>query len=402
MAGAAIAIALSVIPLIVVIEVSDGMIEGITRRFIELETGHIQLMPFEASSVKELKNVSLELMELPGVRYAAPVYRGTALIYSKSFRTGIQIKAFPEDILEKDDGFRKYLEIIDGDFDLSDQSGILLSKEIAGQLNISTGETVKLLTAKRTRSGKMILRPEQFIVRGIFSTGYYEVDALSGYIGLEKGEKLFSGDGQLIIQCKIDDPYNGADAAAMQMQKSLDTDMSATTWYRMQRSMYESLYTTRILLIFIMAIILVVAAVNITSSMIIMVIERQQDIAILKSCGTSRRQIRNSFIITGMITGIAGAAAGTLTGLAIAVNVNGIINFFQTFSGWFNREILNSSETFSLLSASTYYLDEIPVDLDPQKIIAVAAGAVVLSVIAAVLPAHKAEKLMPLEIMRKH
>ena len=402
MAGAAIAIALSVIPLIVVIEVSDGMIEGITRRFIELETGHIQLMPFEESSVKELSDVSMELMELPEVKYAAPVYRGTALIYSSGFRTGIQIKAFPGDMLEKDEGFRKYLEIIDGDFDLSDQSGIMLSREIARQLDITTGESVKMLTAKRTKSGKMILRPEQFVVKGIFSTGYYEVDALSGYIGLDKAEKLFSGEGQLNIQCKIDDPYNEADDAVMKIQKSLPIDMSATTWYRIQRSMYESLYTTRVLLIFIMAIILIVAAVNITSSMIIMVIERQQDIAILKSCGTGRRQIRNSFIITGMMTGIAGAAAGTAAGLIIAVNVNEIINFFQTASAWFNREILNSSETFSLLSASSYYLDEIPVDIDPQKITAVAAGAIVLSVIAAVMPARKAERMMPLEIMRKH
>ena len=402
MAGAAIAIALSVIPLIVVIEVSDGMIEGITRRFIELETGHIQVIPDENVEIDELYAISDKLMALPDVNYASPVYRGTALIYSKSGRTGIQIKALPEEILNEDEGFKKYLEIKDGSFDLKNGSAIMLSQQIADQLEVRTGESVKILTAKTTSSGRVILRPESFSITGIFSTGYYEVDALSGYINLEKGQKLFRGEGYLCIQCKIADPYKNANRTAIEIQSAAGIGVSTVTWYRMQKSMYESLYTTRMLLVFIMAIIVIVASVNITSSMIIMVIERRQDIAILKSCGTGSRQIRNSFIITGMMTGFSGAVVGIIAGLLISINVNSLVRFFQTMSIWFNSIILHNEESFSILSASQYYLEEIPVDIDPGKILAVGVGAVILSVLAAVLPARKAEKLMPLEIMRKH
>ncbi|HAK47225.1 MAG TPA: hypothetical protein DCO79_15065 [Spirochaeta sp.] len=401
MAGAAIAVALSVIPMIVVIEVSDGMIEGITRRFIELETGHIQLSPYDDMDMNGYEELSLQLMEIPEVEYASPVYRGTGLIYSAGNRTGIQIKALPDDILEKDDGFRKYLEIKEGSFDLSDSSGIMLSGEIAGLLGVGTGDDVKLLTAKTTRSGRILLRPEAFKVKGIFSTGYYEVDAMTGYIGLEKGEKLFRDEGYLSIQCKIKDPYRSAELTAVKISNTIDLDISTVTWYNMQRSMYESLYTTRILLVFIMGIIIIVAAVNITSSMIIMVIERRSDIAILKSCGTSNRQIRNSFIVTGMITGLSGAAAGTIAGLLISVNINSVIHFFQKLSELFSS-ISRAGDSFSIISASTYYLEEIPVELDPGKILAVGLAAVVLSVIAALMPARKAEKMMPLDIMRKH
>lgn len=401
MAGAAIAVALSIIPLIVVIEVSDGMIEGITRRFIELETGHIQAAPFEDSTVEELTGVSRALMQLSEVTYAAPVYRGTGLIYSKYNRTGIQLKGLPEDIITEDRGFGKYLEIIEGQFDLSDQSGIMLSGEIAQLLEIKTGDIVKLLTAKTAKNGKVLLRPEAFTVKGIFSTGYYEVDSLSGYLNLTKAEEIFKGEGSLSIQCKITDPYNGAEHASLRIEEAAGIDISTVTWYRMQKSMYESLYTTRMLLIFIMAIIVLVASVNITSSMIIMVIERRQDIAILKSCGADNGQIRNAFIITGMMTGISGALAGTIAGLLISVNVNALMRFFQALSGWFNS-LRRADDSYSILSASKYYLEEIPVDIEPGKIIAVGVGAIVLSVLAAVLPSHKAGKMMPLDIMRKH
>ncbi|MDC7227486.1 MAG: ABC transporter permease [Spirochaetales bacterium] len=401
MAGAAIAVALSVVPMIVVIEVSDGMIEGITRRFIELETGHVQLAPLDDLDVEAYLRLSEEIETLPEVLNASPVYRGTGLIYSEYSRTGIQLKAMPPDIFEKDQGFRRFLEISGGSFDLRNPSDIMLSTEIASQLDVEAGEQIKLLTAKTTSTGKIILRPEAFTVTGIFSTGYYEVDAMSGYISLDKGEKLFRGEGYLSIQCKIKDPYNGVDDAVRSIQENIDTEMTAAGWYNMQRSMYESLYTTRVLLVFIMGIIIVVAAVNIASSMIIMVIERRADIAIMKSCGTSGRQIRQAFIYTGMITGLSGAAVGTIAGLLISVNINSIIQFFQTVSDGIGN-LSGHQDSFSIISASAYYLEEIPVDIDPGKILTVAAAAVLLSVFAAVMPARKAEKMMPLEIMRKH
>ena len=401
MAGAAIAVALSVIPMIVVIEVSDGMIEGITRRFIELETGHIQATPMEELSVEEYGRLGVELMDVPGVEYAAPVYRGTGLIYSAQERTGLQVKGLPTDILEKDAGFRKFLEIEEGVFDLGDPSGIMLSAQIAEQLEAEVGDEVKLLTAKTTSRGRILLRPEAFTVKGIFSTGYYEVDALSAYINFEKSDRLFRGEGYLTIQCKVADPYSDIEPLAAEIKKAAHTDVSISTWYSMQRSMYESLYTTRLLLVFIMGIIIIVAAVNIASSMIIMVIERRSDIAILKSCGTSNSQIRNSFIITGFMTGLSGAVAGTLAGILITVNVNRIIDFFTLASAWIGS-IFRDSGRFSILSASTFYLEDIPIQLEPSKIIAVGLASVILSVIAAVLPARKAEKMMPLEIMQKH
>ena len=151
-----------------------------------------------------------------------------------------------------------------------------------------------------------------------------------------------------------------------------------------------------------MAIIVVVASVNITSSMIIIVIEKQQDIAILKSCGTSGVQIRTAFLITGMFTGLTGVAAGTAAGLALSININRIIKWFQVASDFISGTLNLNDNSFSIDSASAYYLEEIPVSIDPANIVLVGCGAVLLAVAAAIIPAHKAEKLMPLEIMRKH
>ena len=100
MAGAAIAIALSLIPLVVVIEVADGMIEGITRRFIELETGHVQASPVNDMSIEEISNLCEDISKLTDVNCAYPVYSGTGLIYSPDAKTGVHLKAFPKNIME--------------------------------------------------------------------------------------------------------------------------------------------------------------------------------------------------------------------------------------------------------------------------------------------------------------
>ncbi|MBI9106051.1 MAG: ABC transporter permease [Spirochaetales bacterium] len=394
MAGAVIAVALSIIPLIVVLEVSDGMIEGITRRFIELETGHLQVSSYEEMSVSEMEKVSRELEELPEIIYASPVYRGMGLIYSENYKSGIQVKALPPDIYEKDSGFRNYLEITGGEFDLSGGENIMLSSELARQLGVKAGQQIKLLTGKTAKNGKMILRPEMYEISGIFSTGYYEVDSMTAYINLEKGEKLFRGEGRLHIQCKIIDPYDSADQTALMIRDKYES-FSTVTWFRMQKSMYESLYTTRILLLFIMAIIVIVAAVNIASSLLIMVVERRQDIAILKSCGTSNIHIRRAFIYTGMFTGIIGAVAGITIGLLISMNINGIIQFIRNTVSFI-------SGSPAVLSASEYYLEQIPVKVKIPEILIVAVTTVLLSTAAALHPARKAEKMSPKEIMQKH
>ena len=297
-------------------------------------------------------------------------------------------------------GFRDYLEIKEGNFDLQESNGIMLSEEIAKKLRVKTGDKIKILTAKTAKNGRLLLRTEAFNINGLYSTGYYEVDALSAYIELSKGEKLFKDQGNIRILCKIKDPYKGAQGTVKNILENVETPLITTTWLRLQSSMYESLYTTRTLLIFIMAIIVIVAVVNITSSMIIMVIEKQTDIAILKSFGVTARQIRKSFIFTGFFIGLCGTAIGISLGLLISVNVNPIIRMFQDISLFFSK--LGGDKSFSLLSASRYYLDNIPIEINILKIIIVSFSSVVLSIIAAIMPAIKAEKMTPIEIIRKH
>ena len=93
----------------------------------------------------------------------------------------------------------------------------MLSREIASKLDAGTGDSVKMLTAKTMTNGRIVLRPEEFRVTGVFSTGYYEVDSLTAFISLDKGEKIFSGEGFLSIQCKITDPYNDAGRVAVKI-----------------------------------------------------------------------------------------------------------------------------------------------------------------------------------------
>ncbi len=385
MAGAAVGIALSMIPLIVVLEVSTGMIEGITRRFIEIGTGHYQTRFFDEPDKTEIAEALEKTENISGVLCAYPVYTGSALIYSVSYKSGIQVKGLPDDIYERDSGLKEYLEIESGTFDIHENNSIMISSGIAELLDTSPGEEVKLLTAMQTSSGRTVLRPEVFTVTGIFSTGYYELDALSAYINYDKAAMLFRSSGEMHLETKVEDPYADSGTVSAELQRAAGKGSMIYSWYQLNRSMYESLNTTRTLLLFIMIIIVVVASVNVASSMIIMIMDRQQDIAILKSCGAGRGQIRLAFIITGAVTGITGAFAGIAAGLLISLNINRIILFFNRIS-----------------EAAGFYLDHIPVIIRPYQIAAVFITAVILSSLAAVIPAGKAEKLKPLEVISKH
>ena len=400
MIGAAAASALAIIPLIVVLHVSDGMIEGITRRFIEIETGHLNLIVHSDADTEELKRLSSEISSVEGFLYAAPVCSGPAVIYSEDFKSGIQVKGMPQDRYEKDAGFRKYMEIVEGRFSLGDGS-IMLSSRLAEMLGADPGSSVKMLTVRTFPGGRSVLRPEQFTVSAVFETGYYEIDSMTAYIGLEKAIKLFPDSGAGIV-CKITDPYRQADAVAEELNNRYGNELSAVTWFRMQRSMYESLNTTRRLLVFIMSVIVIVASINIASSMLIMLIEKARDIAILKSCGAGKGQIRNAFIITGVLTGLAGSIAGTAAGLLISLNINKLIRIIERFSGIIMSLFSGNGDGFSIISASSYYLEEIPVHIRGPELLLITAGAVILSALSALHPSAAAERLSPGNIIQKH
>ena len=406
--GAVFGIAVSLIPLVVVLEVTTGMISGITDRYLEIGTYHLQLRNYTKNGFSEREDLIKKLQSIPGVKVSFPVIHGVGLAYSPKGRTGVSLKALSKVYWKRDKGIHQYLKIISGKFDLSTVNSALVSSETAKKLHVSVGDRITILTARTIPGGRTVLKPSHFIVKGLFSTGYYELDSLSVYINLLTGEKLFNNPESFFIGVKIDNPEKDINKMAHRIQRILQHNWFVFTWFDLEKPMYESFRTTKILLLFIMLIIVLVASVNISSALIMMVMEKEADVAILKSIGIKSSNIVTAYIFSGFIIGILGTAAGITAGLFAAVNINEIIHGIQYFlnvSEYVIQLILSpfTKMTFHriVLVNSAYYLDRIPVLIDFRSIFIISTGSVLLSTLASVIPAYRAGKIRPLEVIRR-
>lgn len=394
--GAATGIAVSLVPIIVTLMVSDGMIRGITDRYLELGTGHLQV--FDTMRIGDEQETIKKILQFDNVRGVWPEQRGMGVVAGRSGKAGVTVRAIDPSFWE-DPGSASLLKIIDGERSPQSPRDIVLGETLAENIGVVSGDTVRLMTVRPLEGGRMTPRTAAFTVRGIISCGYNEIDALWCIITPEGGSRIFTPEqvsSSLII--KIDDPYNGADDFVWELHSILEGRYSILTWKDLLRTQYRSYETTRQLLLFIMALIVIVAAVNVSSATSMLVLERQRDIAILKVSGASVRGVTNVFLWGSFLTGLTGGIIGITLGLLIGMNINFLIrsleNILSFFSGLFNGRDIRILDP-------GFYLETIPVVVDWTAVAMIGLFAIICSVIASWIPAFKAGKLKPMELLRK-
>ena len=403
LAGAIAGIALSLIPLVLVFLVADGMIEGITGRTIETDSYHIQLFSYRDSDTIDSLKETLKVMDQ--VIYAGVEKTGGGMAYSRDGRAGIQLRGLQPNMYQEDHGFRSYIEFREGSWDLSEPDYALLGVDIAERLKVQVGDSVKILTGRTFSGNRFIPKITEMTVKGIFTSGYQELDKLWVVIPLETGRSILSGGGtRSFIGLKIQDPYTGLDQVLNPVRSVLPSGWDLKTWKSLNRSQQKNLETTRMMLTFIMVLIVLVAVVNISSSLTMLVLSRQEEIALLKSLGATPGMISRSFLFSGTFAGIIGALIGVSAGVLTGLGINRILMIIEwsvnlvnfLFSGLSGREF----QTVTLLNES-YYLESIPIHLDWSSLVLVFVSTVVLATLASWVPARKAGLMKPLEILHK-
>jgi lipoprotein-releasing system permease protein len=205
-----------------------------------------------------------------------------------------------------------------------------------------------------------------------------------------------TGTAHLLL--KIDDPYNGADNMVRSLYNVLGPGFGVYTWKTLQRSQYSSYEATRQLLLLIMALIVLIAAVNVSSATSMLVIERQKDIAVLKASGAKPSLTSGIFLWGAFLTGLAGSVAGIAAGLALGCNVNGLIRMLEKVLSFFSG--LFHAGPVTILD-SGYYLETIPIIVNGKAVLLIGFFTILSSVLASWLPARRAGKIKPIEILRK-
>jgi len=395
--GAAAGIAVSLVPIIVTLIVADGMIRGIIDRFLELGTGHLQVFNmYDPDNIEESIN---EIHGINGVLGVWPEKRSMGVLVGKNGKTGATVRAIEPSFWE-DPGSAKYLKIIAGNASPESGNDILLGESLATEIGAQPGDTVRLMTIRTTEGGRNIPRTTPFVVRGIVSSGYHELDALWCIITWEGGKRILSAElSSTSLIVKINDPYGKSDSFARTLYYELGAGFSVYTWKDLLRSQYSSYESTRQILLFIMALIVIVAAVNVSSATSMLVLERQRDIAVLKVTGASVRGVTGVFLWGSFLTGLAGGIIGIALGLLIGNNINLLIRSLEKFLTFFSS--LGRGGEVKILDPG-FYLETIPIIIDWSAVFLIGCFTVLCSVAASWIPARRAGKLKPMELLRKY
>lgn len=417
--GSVFCIGISLIPLVVVLTISEGMIKGITERIISLSSSHIEAVYdlYNSPNIPKEKMLvdAKNILNIPGVVSSFPMIECSSLVAGKNGRTGSLIRSIPEDVFKNNESFKTLFSSEKGNienFYLNKGKHALIGKGIAEKLNVLPGDSIYLITTKTEKHGRSKkVQPKftRFQIDAIVSCGYQELDSLWVFIPFEEGVKIISPETAIAsIRIETADAFSSSlENIKSEIDSYFKQELNVYKWNELNRGEYENFASTKMLLLLIMLLIVLVAAVNISSALIMVVMERQKEIAILKSLGASENGISLAFLIIGFVSGLCGVLIGIPFGLLCAVNINGIISFIEKvinfLSQFFYLLFTGDAHSFSQIHLlnSAYYLQEIPVDIAFKDLFIIVSGTLILSLIVSIIPSHKAGKERPLDTFRK-
>ena len=267
--------------------------------------------------------------------------------------------------------------------------GIVLGNELAARLGAKMGDKVTLVTPQTTVTPAGILpRLKRFTVVGIFSVGMYEYDNGLAVMAMADADKLFRmGDAVSGVRLKLDDLLR-APAISRQLADDLPPGFMVTDWTQQHVNFFRAVQMEKTVMFVILLLIVAVAAFNIVSTLVMMVRDKEADIAVLRTLGATPRSIMTVFIVQGSLIGVVGTMLGGVGGVLLALNVETIVPFIEHL---FHVEFL---------SADVYYISELPSELEWHDVARICGVSVVLSLVATLYPAWRAARTQPAEALR--
>lgn len=423
MTGAMICIGLSLIPIIVVLTVTSSMISGMTERIIGLSSGHVEaFIASKAEEVSSLQNfyaMAEEICTFDGVREAFPEVSLNALAGGKKERLGVEIRAVQPDIFTKNKSFQSFFQVTEGnlnDFENPPEgnTGASLRRAVIGsylaeKLELHPGDTFRLITTKKT--GKTVTpKLTSFTVSAVVTSGYQELDALWVFIPLETAYAVIplnTSSFRMIIN--TDDAFS---PLLQKVRRSLQMNFRGTanffTWNEVNESEFENFSSTRVMLVFVMLLIVLVASVNISSALIMLAMERKKEIAILKSMGAKNSFISFAFLIAGTASSLGGIIIGLPLGLLVSYKINSLINITEKIVNGVSKGMnllkgIPASKISEIkLLDPAFYLTEVPVEIPWNSILGILFCTILLSAVVSLVPAIRAGREKPNEILTKN
>ncbi len=374
--------------LIVVIAVMNGFKEDLRDKILGV-TSHVVISRFDGN-ISKYQEVRAKVGEVSGVNAATPFIYTQVMISSRKAISGAVLRGIEPKTASKvinlpknlRAGSLEELEAENKPEGMRSTPGIILGNELARNIGALRGDPVTVISplGRLTPLGR-VPRSQTFRVAGIFDSGMYEYDSTIAYVSLWAAQRFLGiGDRVTGIEVRVDDIY-AADRVARAIGKALGGyPYWSRDWMRMNKNLFSALKLEKIVMFIILTLIILVAAFNIVGTLIMVVIEKTRDIAILKSMGATRRSIMKIFMIEGAVIGLVGTLLGLLGGYTLCT--------------------LLATYKFIELPSDVYYISTLPVQMNPLDVALIAVAAIVITLAASVYPAWQASRFDPAEAIR--
>jgi lipoprotein-releasing system permease protein len=373
-----IGVAAGVAALIISLAITAGFAEDLQKKLLGSQP-HISLLPKGKEGIADYLRITKEVEQLPGVVFAAPAVFQTVLISTEVQNKGVVLKGILPEMETRMSALSE--NMIEGSLKEFTENSIIIGKELASSLGTFKGDRVKIVSGEtRLTPVGGVPRTRSFQVTGLFSSGLYDYDSSWVYVPIAAAQRLLGlNDVASTIEVKVDDIYQ-ARVIGRRIIDRVGGNLEFTDWMTMNQSIFQALRLERLVTAITIGLIVLVAALNIVATLIMMVLEKTRDIAILMSMGATKDKIRRIFILQGVIIGVIGTFCGVVVG--------------QTVCYFADKYHLIG------LAPDVYTIAYVPFRAEPLDSVIVAVSAVLISFLATLYPSAAASRLQPVEALR--
>ena len=390
---------LGVAALIIVLAVMNGFENDLRNKILGINS-HIVLMQHNGP-MRNYEKVMNDIADVEGVVASTPFIYSQAMLKNGGHISGVVLRGMSTETALKvislgkmQEGGIEYLSEKDRstlnlDKETATLPGIVIGKELAKNMGLFLFETVSIISPMGVSTPMgMVPKMKKFVVVGIFDSGFYEYDSTLAYISLKDCQE-FLGLGEQVtgLEMKVNDIYK-ANIIAKAIEKKLGFPFWGRHWMEMNKNLFSALKLEKRVMFIILSLIVLVAAFNIISTLIMIVMEKNKDIAILKSMGATSKSVMKIFIFQGMTIGAIGTLLGCVGGLAVALNLEKFSRFIENLFG------------FKILPGDVYYLNQLPSQVNYSDVLIIVIGTMLICFLSTIYPSRRASQLDPAEALR--
>ncbi len=404
-------IGVGVTALIAVLSVMNGLQLGFIEDILEINSYHVRI----SGQLQDPDAVMQTLSQNERVRSYSKFIDSQTLVQGEfsDYHSSV-VRAIPEEHAVRDRALMQQLNLQHGSFSLQADRvpgrtpGVVIGRQLATTLGVGIGDTMQMITMTGKSFASLNPQHTEFIVTGIFESGYYQYDSAFCFIDYEYVDRIDAGAAGPTIGVKLKNRYRDQQLIQQLKERFLGNaqEVDIQSWREYNRAFFGALRVEKLTMMVVLGLIFIVVAVNIKNSLERSVMEKREEIGILRAIGSSTISIRSIFLVEGALIGIIGATIGTMLGMVISVHINEVFTLTEHILNWAMKSVqfflapMQAGGRIEIFSEATFYMEGVPVRILYSDVLIIVLFAAGMSILAAYAASKRVSEFRPAEILR--